>query len=257
MNYKIIFFDVDGTLTSHEDGRISNKTKEAIKILLDKGYKVVAATGRPLSLCKEIRSLGIETLITANGAYAKHQHQVIHKVVLDSKIVQEVSAFALKENNALSFFTEEFTMNGVKDDQILKTLKETLAITHYPSVNPLIYQEEVYLMCLYATDVTVQKYAKQYPHLSFQRWHPFVSNVLQENVSKSIAIQQVLKFFGLKPHEAIAFGDGENDIDMLEYVGLGIAMGNGSEQLKAVADFVTKKSSEDGIDYALKKFGII
>lgn len=82
-------------------------------------------------------------------------------------------------------------------------------------------------------------------------------NVLQENVSKSLAIVKTLDSFGIGRSEAIAFGDGENDIDMLELVGLGIAMGNGNEKLKNVADFVTKPSSEDGIDYALKKYGII
>jgi hydroxymethylpyrimidine pyrophosphatase-like HAD family hydrolase len=82
-------------------------------------------------------------------------------------------------------------------------------------------------------------------------------NVLKEEVSKSLAIFRVLEFFNLDKSEAIAFGDGANDIDMLELAGLGIAMGNGNDQLKKVADFVTKKSSEDGIEFALKKFGII
>src|SRR3954453_17375309 len=80
MDYKIVFFDVDGTITNHEDGSISNNTKEAIKALQDKGIRVVAATGRPLSMCNEIRELGIDTFITANGGYAKHNHEVIHKV---------------------------------------------------------------------------------------------------------------------------------------------------------------------------------
>jgi hydroxymethylpyrimidine pyrophosphatase-like HAD family hydrolase len=84
-----------------------------------------------------------------------------------------------------------------------------------------------------------------------------VLNVLQEEVSNSIAILKVLEYFGVNNSEDIAFGDGENDIDMLELVGLGIAMGNGSEKLKKMADFVTKKSSEDGIAFALKKYGII
>lgn len=87
--------------------------------------------------------------------------------------------------------------------------------------------------------------------------HPFILNVLQEEVSKSLAIKKVLQYFDIDKSEAIAFGDGGNDIDMLELVGLGIAMGNGNEQLKAVADFVTKNSSEDGIDYTLRKCGII
>lgn len=68
---------------------------------------------------------------------------------------------------------------------------------------------------------------------------------------------KTLDFFGIDKSEAIAFGDGENDIDMLELAGLGIAMGNGNEKLKKAADFVTKQSSENGIDYALKKYGII
>lgn len=82
-------------------------------------------------------------------------------------------------------------------------------------------------------------------------------NVLEEDVSKSVAIKELLDYFGLKKEEAIAFGDGENDIDMLELVDLGIAMGNANEKLKSTANFVTKDSSEDGIEWALKKYELI
>ncbi|MDM5188504.1 Cof-type HAD-IIB family hydrolase [Bacillus sp. DX4.1] len=257
MDYKIVFFDVDGTITHHEDGSISNNTKEAIKALKNKGLRVVAATGRPLSMCEEIRKLGVDTFITANGAYVKHNQKVIHKVPIDTNIIQEVFEFAYTENHGLSFFTEDFSMNGVKDTKILNALKETLSLNDYPAINQLIYNQEVYLMCLYATDETVEKYIHKFPHLTFKRWHPFVLNVLQEEVSKSLAIIKVLQYFDIDKSEAIAFGDGENDIDMLELVGLGVAMGNGNEKLKIVADFVTKKSSEDGIEFALKRYGII
>ncbi|MEK4486283.1 Cof-type HAD-IIB family hydrolase [Psychrobacillus sp. FSL H8-0484] len=257
MDYKVVFFDVDGTITHHEDGSISNNTKEAIKKLKNKGIRVVAATGRPLSMCKEIREIGIDTFITANGGYVKHDQKVIHKVPIDKDLMQEVVEFASVQNHGLSFFTEDFCMNGVKDIKILKALKETLSLNDYPAINQLIFQQEVYLMCLYATDEAVEKYMHKFPQLTFKRWHPFVLNVLQEEVSKSLAIMKVLQYFDIDRSEAIAFGDGENDIDMLELVGLGVAMGNGNEKLKSVADFVTKKSSEDGIDYALKKYGII
>ena len=257
MDYKIVFFDVDGTITDHKDGSISNSTKEAIKALKNKGLRVVAATGRPLSMCEEIRELGIDTFITANGGYVKHDQEVIHKVPMDKSNIQEVFEFANTQNHALSFFTADFSMNGVKDNQILKALKETLSLNDYPVINSLIYHQEVYLMCLYATDETVEKYIYKFPHLIFSRWHPFVLNVLQEEVSKSLAIIKVLQYFGIDKSEAIGFGDGENDIDMLELVGLSVAMGNGNEKIKKVADFVTKKSSEDGIEFALKKYGII
>ena len=112
-------------------------------------------------------------------------------------------------------------------------------------------------MCLFAKDETVAKYTQRFPHLTFRRWHPYVLNVLQEDVSKSLAIMKTLDFFGMDKSETIAFGDGENDIDMLELAGLGIAMGNGHEKLKKVADFITKPSGEDGIHYALRKYGLI
>jgi len=258
MSYKIIFFDVDGTITSDkEDGLIPSSTINAIKTLINKGIKVVAATGRPLSMCKELEEFGIETFITANGGYVKHIQEIIHSVPMDKRIIQEVIEFAKQENNGLSFYTEKFSMNGITDKEILTALKETLSLNEYPETNDIIHMEDVFLLCLFANDETVEKYKLKFPHLTFKRWHPYVLNVLQEDVSKSLAIMKTLDFFGIDKSEAIAFGDGENDIDMLELVGLGVAMGNGNENLKKVADFVTKPSSEDGIDYALKKYGII
>lgn len=257
MDYKIVFLDVDGTITSHKDGSISPSTIEAIKILKSKGVNIVAATGRPLSMCYELIDLGIETFITANGGYVKHQEKVIYKVPMDKNIILEIMDFAQLENNGLSFYTEDLYMNGVKDDEILTALKETLFLDDYPITNRLIHKQEVFLMCLFASDDAVKRYVQRFPNLKFKRWHPYVLNVLQENVSKSLAIIKTLEFFEIDKTEAIAFGDGENDIDMLELVGLGIAMGNGSKKLKSIADFVTKKSSENGIYYALQKYGII
>jgi Cof subfamily protein (haloacid dehalogenase superfamily) len=257
VNYKIVFFDIDGTITNHEDGTIPQKLSEIIKILKRKGLKVVAATGRPLSMCEEIRDLGIDTFITANGAFTVHNKKVIHKLPMDKQIVQEVFEYAYTNNHGLSFFTEDFSMNGVKNEEILKALKETLSLNDYPVSNKLVYNQEIYLMCLYANDKIVEQYIKRFPNLNFKRWHPFVLNVLQEDITKSLAIIKVLEYFDIDKSEAIAFGDGENDIDMLELVGLGIAMGNGHEKLKSTADFVTKKSNEDGIEFALQKYGIL
>lgn len=257
MDYKIVFFDIDGTITHHENGYISDNTKKAIRTLKNKGIKLVAATGRPLSMCQEIRDLGIDTFITANGGYVKHNDVVIHKVPMDRKIVQEIVEYSNKEKHGLSFYTENFKMNGVKENEISVALKETLSLNDYPEIDDLIYNQDVFLMCLFATDETVEKYRLTFPHLTFRRWHPYVLNVLQDDVSKSLAILKVLEYYGVDKSEAIAFGDGDNDIDMLELVGLGIAMGNGSDNLKKVANFVTKKSSEDGILFALKRYGII
>ncbi|MGE7690932.1 Cof-type HAD-IIB family hydrolase [Lysinibacillus sp. NPDC097214] len=257
MDYKIVFFDVDGTLVNYEDGRIEESTRNAIEQLKNKGIHIVAATGRPLSMCQDLRNVGIETFITANGAYVKHQDQVIHKIPVAKEIVQVVKAFADENNQSLSFFTEQLSMNNVQEEKTLKAIQETLSLQEFPVINEDIVKQEVYLMCLYGDEDIEKKYTSKFPHLLFKRWHPYITNVLQHDVSKSIAVQAVLDYFDLSPEEAFAFGDGDNDIDMLEQVGLGIAMGNGSEALKNIADYVTKKSTEDGIDYALRELQII
>lgn len=118
--------------------------------------------------------------------------------------------------------------------------------------------EEIYCLCLYADEIEAQKFLERYPALTFERFHGYVMNVLEDNkVSKVTAIQKVLEHLNICKSEAIAFGDGSNDIEMLEYVGLGIAMGNGGEKLKTRADFVTKKASEGSILFALEKFHIV
>ncbi|MEK4564371.1 Cof-type HAD-IIB family hydrolase [Alkalihalobacillus sp. FSL R5-0424] len=255
--HKIVFFDVDGTLTDHRDGTIPVNTQHTVRALINRGIHVVAATGRPLSMCNQLISLGIQTFITANGAYVKHKETVIHKNVLDSNVLRDVHDYAKYHDSGLLFFTEGLSMNGVKNDRIQTALYETLLLNDYPEHDPLIHEKDVYLMCLYEDQAGSKHFEERFPELTFSRWHSSICNVLQEDVDKSIAIKNVLSYFGIKASEAIAFGDGSNDIEMIKTVGTGIAMGNGNDQLKSIADFVTTSSTEDGITLALQKYGIL
>lgn len=252
--YKIVFFDVDGTLLSEIDRSIPQTTKEAIEKLIERGIKVVVATGRPYNLCEEFKTMGIDTFISANGALIKYNDTTIYKSLLTTETVRDVSAFAELNGHGISYFTEHFAMNGIgsEDERIMRALRETLRLTQYPEMRGSL-SDEVYCICLYADDSETEKFLDRFPRLRFERFHDYVTNVLEETeVSKSTAIKRVLDYFNISRSEAIAFGDGGNDIDMLEYVGLGIAMGNGEERLKQKADFITKKASEGGISYALK-----
>ena len=257
MKHKIIFFDVDGTITSYKDGTISQNTKAAIKKVIDHGFRVVAATGRPLSMCDELVEIGIDTFITANGAYVTYKGTCIHKNILSSETVRLFSQFALEQQNALTYYSDTIHMNKVQNPKVQQALYETLRLKEFPPINMQAHLYEIYLLCLFVDDVEIEKYKTQFPAIHFKRWHPYIVNVLEEEVSKSVAIKKVLDYFGLKKEEAIAFGDGENDVDMLELVDLGIAMGNANEKLKSIANFVTKDSNEDGIEWALKKYEFI
>lgn len=257
--YDIVFFDVDGTLYSEVDRRIPESTKVAIKKLHEKGIKVVVATGRPHNLCEELIALGIDTLISSNGALVKTQSNVIYKSVISQKTVRELSSFAELNGHSISYFTDSISMNGigVEEKRVRNALVETLGLSDYPSKLDTL-PEEIYCMCLYADDSEARKFIDNFPQLQFVRFHSYVMNVLETQVvSKSEAIKKVLDYYNIDVSNSIAFGDGGNDLDMLEFVGLGIAMGNGEEHLKLKADFITKKASEDGIYYALTNFGVI
>ncbi|GAB6440248.1 Cof-type HAD-IIB family hydrolase [Bacillus luti] len=257
--YKVVFFDVDGTLLSEIDRSMHESTKEAVRRLIDKGIHVVVTTGRPYSLCSQFKELGINTFISANGAHVKCEDEVIHKSVLSSEIVHDISNFAELHGHSVSYFTEEFAMNGIASDneRVIQALNETLNLAKYPE-NSWDLSEEVYCLCLYGDEIEARKFLERYPMLTFERFHSYVINVLEDSeVSKLTAIQKVLDHLNICKSEAVAFGDGRNDIEMLQYVGLGIAMGNGGEELKTKADFVTKKSSEGSISFALKKFSMI
>jgi len=256
---RIVFFDVDGTLLSETDRSLSPATADSIRELIRKGIRVVLVTGRPYSLCEEFSNLGIDIIISANGALIKIGDEVIHKSVLSRQTVQEFSEFAELNDHSISYFTESFAINGLRatDIRVLDALRETLGVTDSPLKMDSL-EQEVVCICLYADEPETEKFQSRFPSLRFVRFHPYVSNVLEENeVSKSLAAARVLDYLHLTREEAMAFGDGENDIDLLAYVGLGIAMGNGGERLKQIADYVTLCASEEGVTHALKKFKLI
>lgn len=257
MKYQLIFFDVDGTLKSEKTGEIIPSTIQSIRKLKEMNIKVVAATGRPYSMCNELLNLNIDTFITANGAYTKHQNEVIYKIRIEQSIVKQMYDFSREHNHVLTFFTEELYFNGIHTSKFLPILNETLGLDTYPLFNSAIVLEEVYLMCLYVNDEQLQPYINRFPELKFERWHENIVNVLQVSSSKSLAAKQVLNYFNIDPKQTIAFGDGTNDIDLFGYTGLAVAMGNGNDAVKKAADFVTEKSSEDGIRYALETIGLL
>ena len=95
------------------------------------------------------------------------------------------------------------------------------------------------------------------PHCEMGRWHPAFVDVTAKGNTKQNGIDQIIRHFGIKLEETMAFGDGGNDISMLRHAGIGVAMGNANDNVKAVADYVTTSVDEDGIAHALEQFKII
>lgn len=97
----------------------------------------------------------------------------------------------------------------------------------------------------------------QLPGCEATRWNPLFTDIVPKGGSKSIGMAKILEYFGISRDECMAFGDGGNDIPMLEYAGVGVAMGNAKEDVQAKADFITKSVDDDGVAYALRHYGLI
>ena len=110
---------------------------------------------------------------------------------------------------------------------------------------------------LYGGKEVEKELAKKVPNCTFTRWSDFGVDIISKDGGKVIGIQKVLEHYGIKREELIAFGDGENDLDMIQFAGIGVAMGNAVAETKAVADYVTTAIDDNGIWNACKHFGLI
>ncbi len=94
-------------------------------------------------------------------------------------------------------------------------------------------------------------------HSRSTRWNPIFMDVVPEGGSKRVGIEAVLRAYGLDRNETMAFGDGQNDIEMLRHAAVGVAMGNAAEEVRRAADYVTASVDDDGVALALRHFGLI
>ena len=222
---KIIFFDIDGTLLRLRAKELSEKTVEALNRLKANGIRLCIATGRtPVSL-PHFSRIEFDTFLTFNGSLCYNDTETIFSNPISPDDVQKLIRNADSLGRPVSVATKSrLAANGFDIDQLLLGCRET----DYSAI---------------LKDVDGAKIAA---------WWDRAVDIIPANGGKGIGIQKVLEYYHLDKSEALAFGDGNNDIEMLLSVGTGVAMGNASPQLKEVADEICKDVAEDGIyDYCL------
>ena len=144
------------------------------------------------------------------------------------------------------------------DDEILEEYF-TIANQHIHVLDEFneFMEEEIYQMMVATTEDQDELILENTTTLKVVRWWDRACDIIPCNGGKDIGIQKILDYFNFNKDEAMAFGDGGNDISMLKYVGTGVAMGNAKDNVKAIADYITDSVQEDGIISALKHFEIL
>ncbi|MFC5712350.1 Cof-type HAD-IIB family hydrolase [Thalassorhabdus alkalitolerans] len=253
----IVFFDIDGTLYTKEM-IVPPSTKEAIAELKNKGVYVAIATGRAPFMFEELREeLGIETFVSFNGSYVVAEGEVIEKKPLNFNYLTRLKEHAESQNHPMVFVDHEDFRSTVSNHPHIVESVGGLKLP-YPSEDPDYFKErEIYQALLFCSGHEEHVYLHSHPKFDFVRWHNLAVDVLPQGGSKAEGIKTVARHLGFTIDEAAAFGDALNDIQMLEMVGTGVAMGNALDKTKAAADFVTASVDEGGIRAGLETLGLL
>ncbi len=253
---KAIFFDIDGTLLSFRTHQVSPGTIEAFDSLRRNGIYTFIASGRPPKLIAPM-PIQFDGAITMNGGYC----HVGNHVVLDNPLHPDDTAHWLRyveEHNIVTmlFGSHEICVNRI--DAAAEKLRNQLEFAMPPLLSiEEMTQRQAYQFIAMMPQQRDAEVLQLLPHCRLPRWHPAFSDLIPANSSKAEGIEAVVRHLGIRREETIAIGDGANDIEMLDYAGIGVAMGNASDEVKQHADYVTTDADHEGIYQALKALKVI
>lgn len=255
MKKKIFFFDIDGTLIN-EKKIIPSSTIESIRQLQELGHITVIASGRAPFMVRPIaEQLNINSFVSFNGSLVLNEGEIIFQNLLNRNECLEIIEHAKKLGHAICWQSSE-GMASTIDDPIIVSTMQPLKVG-LPSVDLNFFDNEAIYQGLLFVNEQEQKHYRLYEHIRYIRWHKDCIDLIPANGSKAEGLKILAKALGFDMADTVAFGDESNDMEMIAAAGLGIAMGNAIEPLKAIADDVTLSVNEDGIRHALIKHGFI
>lgn len=258
MKKKLLAFDIDGTLYD-SNKKLLPSSIEAIKKLQTAGHFVTLATGRSLMSSQEVISeLGVDHYILCNGAYAFCDNELTHSFPIDKNELQQVVDLANDEQIDILYQTlDNVKQQGPFIHQQNQEKQEDYSEFKASYEFDIEAEEAIYQAIMFCDRQTESIFEPILTNLRFTRWNEDGLDVIAATGSKAETLALIAHEQGIEQADIIAFGDGDNDIEMLTYAGLGIAMGNASDYVKDFADDVTASHDDDGIALALKKYRLI
>jgi len=255
--YKMVFLDVDGTLVD-EEKNIPADTKEAVAALLRSGVDVALATGRaPYHLRRYAEQLGIRSYVACNGSYAVHNGRVVYDKPMNPDTLRKLARMTDAAGHPIVYFGKAncYASSDEWHPDLIRTFSRLKLEFPGGTYSPM-NKEDIYEIMLFCPETDVPLYASM-TDLQFFRGDAYYVDVCAAGETKAKGVRQMISRLGIAPEEIVAFGDGFNDIEMLTFAGVGVAMGNAHPTVQASADLVTSKADEGGIVHALRLLQLI
>jgi len=262
---KLALFDIDGTLYDEKRKEFTRSALEALRRLIKNGIIVAVATGRTPRNSLALKQAGVdpEYLICCNGhLVVDRRGDCIINEAFSANLAQDVYDYCKQKGIGLLWKYPDKTyiyINNPGFDMLFSKYKNT------GKPDFLDFENKVrHLLsgpnggCLACDREKLRMFNRDFEGRCYAvDINGYLSDLLLWNVSKKTGLEKLLSRLSLSPNECMAFGDNLNDLELIQYVGIGVAMGNSPEKLKKYSDYVTSDIAEDGIKKALLHFKLI
>ena len=257
---KVVFTDIDGTLYSHETNRVPPSAIEAFNRLQAKGIKVFICSGRNYYLVRKsgiLNYVNPDGIIMMNGAAAMIDGKIIYRYPIPKNVVDAMIKFSYRLKFGLTLIEESEGHINMIDDRVIDAHAKYGTRFPQPRKFPIPYDRTIYQMIAFCDEFDESLFLPHLQNCKAARWDEYAVDIMPKDSDKAKGILAVLEHYGYEPTEALSIGDGNNDIEMVLFTGIGIAMKNAVPDLKNVADFVTDDIDEDGWAKAMAKYGLL
>lgn len=245
---KIAFFDIDGTLIPMDQKDMSENTKQTLRKLKENGIKICLATGRGPVALPHFDGIEFDLFLTYNGSYCyDDQGETIYSHAIPTKDVYTIIENAARLHRPVTLATKDQTVSNGKDEDLIEYASFANRGVYVSDDFDEIAKTEVFQLMMGARKEDYPHILENVENAMITSWWDRAVDIIPTNAGKGPAIEKVLEHYNLDRSQAIAFGDGNNDIQMLKAVGTGVAMENASDDLKEVADEICRNVSEDGV----------